>query len=59
LKENEDRFLAIRDCHLDDNRTNIPGVFVAGACTGAKSINETLSDACSAVLEIHKSFSSN
>ncbi len=59
LKENDDHFLAINDCHLDDNRTHVPGVFVAGACTSPKSINETLSDACSAVLEIHKNLINN
>lgn len=57
LKLNEDKFLYIRDCHYDENRSNVPGIFLAGACTGAKSINETLTDACSAALDIHKSFS--
>ena len=54
LQEDEDHFLAIRDCHLDGNRTNIPGIFVAGTCTGPKSINETLSNANSATLKINE-----
>ena len=53
LQEDEDRFLAVGDCHLDGNRTNVPGIFVAGTCTGPKSINETLSNANSAVLKIN------
>jgi len=55
LQEDEDKFIAIQDCHLDGNKTNIPGIFVAGTCTGPKSINETLSNACSAALAIHRS----
>jgi heterodisulfide reductase subunit A len=57
LELNEDRFLHVRDYHFDENRSNVKGIFVAGACTGPKSINETLTDACSAALEIHKSLS--
>jgi heterodisulfide reductase subunit A len=59
LQEDEDHFLAIRDCHFDGNKTNVPGVFVAGACSGPKSINETLSNACSAALAIHRSLINN
>jgi len=59
LQEDEDHFLAIRDYQLDFNRTNVPGIFVAGTCTGPKSINETLSNANSAALEIHKSLINN
>ncbi|MBQ8055774.1 MAG: CoB--CoM heterodisulfide reductase iron-sulfur subunit A family protein [Paludibacteraceae bacterium] len=53
---NRDRFLGIKDEHIAENLTNQKGVFVAGACTGPKSINETMADARSAVFEIHEFF---
>jgi heterodisulfide reductase subunit A len=59
LQNNEDNFIAVKDVHLDGNRTNIPGIFVAGACTGAKSINETLADADSAALVINEELKIN
>ncbi|MBR6310890.1 MAG: CoB--CoM heterodisulfide reductase iron-sulfur subunit A family protein [Paludibacteraceae bacterium] len=58
IERNEDGFIKVRDCHFDENRTNVNGIYVAGACTSAKSINETLTDACSAALEIHRNLSS-
>ena len=35
-------------------RSSHPGIFYAGACTGTKTIPETLSEARSAALEIHR-----
>ncbi len=52
LHKEEDGFLAPADPHLFANRGEIPGVFMAGACTGPKNITDTLNDARSAALEI-------
>jgi len=57
IEKNEDGFIKIRDCHFDENRTNVDGIYVAGTCTSAKSISETINDACSAALQIHRNLS--
>lgn len=51
---NEDGFFNPADEHLEANRTNIQGVFVAGTCTGPKCIRETLADARAAACEIDR-----
>ena len=54
----EDGFLKSRnnlDAITDSSR---PGVFFAGACTGAKTVPETLAEARSAALAIHNYFNS-
>lgn len=48
----EDGFLLPADQVVGSNRSGIDGLFFAGACTGPKSISETLADARSAVLEV-------
>jgi len=53
------RFLSCRDAHLRRNLTKQEGVFTAGTCTGPMTIPETLENARSAALEIHKYLSEN
>ncbi|MBK7030748.1 MAG: CoB--CoM heterodisulfide reductase iron-sulfur subunit A family protein [Bacteroidales bacterium] len=53
FKTSEDRFLNIADAHLFSNISEVPGVFLAGTCTGPKTLTETLTDARSAALAIH------
>lgn len=52
LEFGNDRFLKPTDEHLLRNHSNKDGVFLAGACTGPRSIGETITDARAAVLEI-------
>ena len=52
----EDGFLKSRDNIVSITGSTRPGVFFAGACTGAKTIPETLAEARSAALEIHHYF---
>lgn len=47
-----DRFLNPSDEYLQGNRTRRKGIFVAGTCTGPKTIPETLADARAAAIEI-------
>lgn len=47
-----DRFFKNIDEHLNANATNLPGVFVAGACTGPKSIKDTINDARATVVGV-------
>ncbi len=52
LNSGNDGFITTEDEHLQTNRTGKEGIFVAGSCTGSKSIPETLADARAAALEI-------
>ena len=52
LEFGNDRFLKPADEHLFRNHSNKDGIFVAGACTGPRSISETITDARAAALEI-------
>jgi heterodisulfide reductase subunit A len=52
LESGKDQFIKPADEHLRRNRTNIPGVFVAGASSGPHSISETITDARAAAVEI-------
>ena len=52
----EDGFLKSRDNLSSITESGRPGVFFAGACTGAKTIPETLAEARSAALAIHHYF---
>jgi len=45
LKFGDDFFLKTEDEHTMTNVSNIPGVFLAGACTGPKCITNTITDA--------------
>ena len=52
----EDGFLKSRDNVASITESSRPGVFFAGACTGAKTVPETLAEARSAALAIHQYF---
>jgi heterodisulfide reductase subunit A2 len=52
LNVGDDRFIKPVDEHLKRNYTNIPGVFIAGACGGPRCIAETITDARAAAIEI-------
>ncbi len=54
-----DGFLRSRDNISGINRSSRPGIFFAGACTGAKTVPETLAEARAAALEIHQYLSGN
>ncbi|MDR2040371.1 MAG: FAD-dependent oxidoreductase [Bacteroidales bacterium] len=48
----KDRFLNVGDEYLQSNYTRQKGVFVAGTCTGPKTIPETMADARGAAIAI-------
>lgn len=50
----EDGFFAVRDGILAGQRSPLPGLFLAGAATGPKTLPETLGDARGAVVEIDR-----
>jgi heterodisulfide reductase subunit A2 len=52
LNTGENRFFAATDNLVGSNRSNIEGVFYAGACTAPMNIPETLSHARAAVVEV-------
>ena len=52
LKQRMGTFLQPQDEHLLSNKSSIDGLFVAGTCTGPMTINETITDARSAVVMI-------
>jgi heterodisulfide reductase subunit A len=52
LKNVSDGFIQPVDEVLRTNCTEIPGVFVAGTCSGPKSVSDTLADARSAALAV-------
>ena len=54
LDMDSDGFLRSRDNLGGINESNRPGIFYAGACTGAKTVPETLAEARSAALAIHR-----
>lgn len=53
LPVDSDRFLKSSDNIIHITSSSKKGVFYAGACTGPKTVPETLAEARSAVLEIH------
>jgi heterodisulfide reductase subunit A len=53
FKASGDRFLNTADAHIFSNISEVPGVFLAGTCTGPKTLTETLTDARSAALALH------
>ena len=52
LQNVSDGFIQPADEVLQSNYTEIPGVFVAGTCSGPKSVSDTLADARSAALAV-------
>ena len=53
LEVDSDGFLRSRDNVYSIIQSERPGVFFAGACTGAKTVPETVAEARAAVLDIH------
>jgi heterodisulfide reductase subunit A len=51
LNLDEDKFLKTFDNHSGNNLTHREGIFVAGTCSGPKSVVETLTDARSAAIQ--------
>ena len=54
LDVDSDGFLKSLDNVGGINRSNQPGFFYAGACTGTKTVPETLAEARAAALDIHR-----
>ena len=50
----EDGFFTPKDTILEPCRTRENGLFVAGTCTGPKTLPETLSEARATALQVHK-----
>lgn len=48
----DDGFISHVDAHLENNVTNVPGIFTAGTVTSPMTISDTISDARSAALQI-------
>lgn len=53
LQIGKDNFLTAEDEYVGNNCAHMPGVFLAGACTGPKNIPETIADADAAAIRIH------
>lgn len=53
LNIDDDGFLRSRDNVYGIMESNRPGIFYAGACTGTKTVPETVAEARAAVLSIH------
>ena len=53
LQIDSDGFLKSRDNIVSIGESNQPGIFYAGACTGTKTVPETLAEARAAALSIH------
>ncbi|HNX65954.1 MAG TPA: FAD-dependent oxidoreductase [Bacteroidales bacterium] len=51
LTTGKNRFLSVTDNHIHSNRSNMHGVFYAGACTAPMNITDTISHARAAVME--------
>jgi len=53
LRSAPDGFLATKNMFTQNNSSAVDGIFVAGACTGPKTIPETLADARAAADRLH------
>jgi heterodisulfide reductase subunit A2 len=51
LKTESDGFLSSSDNHYDSLKTNTQGIFVAGACSGPKTMENTINEARSVALQ--------
>jgi heterodisulfide reductase subunit A len=49
-------FIKTKDAHTHRNLSSEKGIFLAGACSSPMSVNDTLENARSAVIEIHNYF---
>jgi heterodisulfide reductase subunit A len=53
LRSDTDGFLAVKDDFTQNNLSPVEGIFLAGACTGPKTIPETIADARAAAVQIN------
>jgi heterodisulfide reductase subunit A len=53
LRSDTDGFLAVKNEFTQNNLSSVEGVFLAGACTGPKTIPETLADARAAAVLVN------
>lgn len=56
---NSDGFLQVKDYHTDPTKTNVDGIFVAGACTGPNNITDSINSARSAAMDVHRFLCNN
>lgn len=54
LQSEDDGYFRVMDGILDAQRSTVPGLFLAGAATGPKTLPETLADARAAAVKIDK-----
>ncbi|HNY05028.1 MAG TPA: FAD-dependent oxidoreductase [Candidatus Egerieousia sp.] len=54
ISKEDDGFFTTKDSVYSLQKSNLPGLFFAGACTGPKTIPDTLHEARSSALEIHE-----
>ena len=59
LSVEEDGFFSARDGFLSLQKSKLPGLFYAGACTGPKTLPDTLHEARSAAMEIDRYIKEN
>lgn len=59
ISNESDGFIPTRDPFLKHNNTPTDGIFTAGACTGPKSVIDTMNDARSAAFQINQYFKNN
>jgi len=52
ISHNGDGFFYQYDPHYASAKTNVPGIFIAGACSGPKTMDATLNDARSAAFQV-------
>lgn len=52
LSKADDGFISAKDVPYGSSKTEVPGVFVAGACTGPKTMENTINEARAAALAI-------
>lgn len=53
LRSETDGFLSVKNLFTQNNLSNIDGIFLAGACTGCKTIPETLADSRAAAYRLN------
>lgn len=53
LAENNDGFLQVNDFHTEPTKTQVEGIFVAGACSGPNNITDSINAARSAAINVH------
>lgn len=59
LTTEDDGFFSAKDGMLSLQKSKLPGLFYAGACTGAKTLPDTLHEARSAAMEIDRYIKEN